>query len=82
MTASRISPLYGSLAELRLMEEPAMLLPGRTQRYREVLEDAYAAYSRIETVIDALGQQLEYEHKRLDEGVRRYGPREVTDEEQ
>lgn len=38
-----------------------------------VLEDTYSAFGRIETGVEALGQQLEHEHARLDEGMKRYG---------
>ena len=48
-------------------------LAGRTETYKETLEDAYAAYGQLETTIDELGAELEYQHKRLDEGVRNYG---------
>jgi len=34
------------------------------------------ASSRIETTVDELGQELEYQHQRLDEGVRSYGEEE------
>lgn len=65
--------LYASLEKLRLMEEPEFLLPGRVDDYHSVLEDAYAAYGKIETRVDELGQQLEAEHARLDKGVKKYG---------
>ncbi len=65
--------LYTSLEKLRLMEEPEFLLPGRVDDYHRVLEDAYAAYGKIETRVDELSQQLEAEHARLDKGVKTYG---------
>jgi len=65
--------LYASLEKLRQLEGPEFLLPGRVDDYHNVLEDAYAAYSKIETRVDELGQQLEAEHARLDEGVKKYG---------
>ena len=65
--------LYASLEKLRLMEETEFLLPGRVDDYHSVLEDAYAAYGKIETRVDELGQQLEAEHARLDKGVKKYG---------
>jgi hypothetical protein len=55
------------------MEGPEFLLPGRIGAYHRVLEDAYAMYSKIETRVDELGQQLEAEHARLDKGVNKYG---------
>ncbi len=45
----------------------------RVDDYHSILEDAYAAYSKIETRVDELGQELEAEHARLDEGVKKYG---------
>ena len=63
-----------SLEKLRQMEDPEMLLEGRIEVYRRTLEDTYAAYSTIETIIDELGQELEAQHARLDEGVKKYGP--------
>jgi hypothetical protein len=65
--------LYASLEKLRQLEGPEFLLPGRVDDYHSVLEDAYAAYGKIETRVDELGQRLEAEHARLDEGVKMYG---------
>jgi hypothetical protein len=61
--------LYTSLEKLRQLEGPEFLLPGRVDDYHSILEDAYAAYGKIETRTDELGQQLEAEHTRLDAGV-------------
>jgi hypothetical protein len=65
--------VYANLEQLRLMEGPENLLPGGVDAYRLLLEDAYAAYSKVETTVDELGQQLEAEHARLDAGVKKYG---------
>ena len=67
---------YEKLEALRAMEGPELLLLGRTKHYQSMLEDAYTAYSRVETTVDELGQELEYQHQRLDEGMRRYGDEE------
>lgn len=72
----RLRVVYANLANLKLMEGPELLLPGRVENYRTMLEAAYAAYGQVETVVDELGQALEYEHARLDEGMRKYGTRE------
>ena len=64
--------LYTSLEKLRQLEGPEFLLPGRVDDYHSILEDAYAAYGKIETRVDELGQQLEAEHARLDKGVKTY----------
>jgi hypothetical protein len=65
--------LYEKLETLRAMEGPELLLPGRTKHYQSVLEDAYMASSRIETTVDELGQELEYQHQRLDEEEKERG---------
>ena len=65
--------LYAKLAALRAIQGPELLLPGRTKSYREVLEDAYMTYHKVETTVDALGQALEDEHRRLNRAVQRYG---------
>ena len=68
-----IRTFYAKLEQLRAMEGPEFLLPGRTEIYQQALEDAYAAYGRLETTVDEIGTELEYQHQRLDEGVRKYG---------
>jgi hypothetical protein len=65
--------LSASLEKLRQLEGPEFLLPGSVDDYHRILEDAYAAYGTIETRVDELGQQLEAEHARLDQGVKKYG---------
>ena len=50
-----------------------LLLPGRIRSFKEVVADAYAAYTNVETTVDSLGQALEEERKRLDRAVQRYG---------
>jgi len=64
--------LYASLEKLHQLEGPEFLLPGKVNDYHNILEDAYAAYGKIETRVDELGQELEAEHTRLDEGVKKY----------
>lgn len=41
--------LSARLEKLRHLEGPEFLLPGRVDDYHSVLEDAYAAYGKIET---------------------------------
>jgi len=36
-----------------------ILLPGKIEHYHNFLEDAYAAYGKVEMVVDELSQQLE-----------------------
>ena len=65
--------LYASLETLRSVEGPELLLPGKIESCRSTLEDASTAYAKIETAVDEWGQELEYQHLRLDEGVKKYG---------
>lgn len=65
--------VYASLEKLHQLDGPEFLLPGRIDAYHSLLEEAYAAFGRIETRVDELGQQLEDEHQRLDKGVKKYG---------
>ena len=45
-----------------------ILIPGGPQeRYHQIVEEAYAALGLIETQVDALRSELEYQHQRLDE---------------
>jgi len=67
-----LNTLYASLEKLRNFEWPEFLSPGGIEQYNSVLEDAYAAYGKIETIIDALGQELEYQHTGLDRAVKQY----------
>ena len=40
---------------------------GPQSRYHQIVEEAYAALGLIETQVDELRTELEYQHKRLDE---------------
>ena len=68
-----VHTLYASLETLRNFEGPEFLLPGRIEQYHSALEDAYAAYGKVETTIDELGQELECHHTRLEKAVKRFG---------
>jgi len=48
--------LYAKLAALKAIQGPELLLPGRTKSYREMLEDVYTTYQKVETTVDVLGQ--------------------------
>src|SRR5947209_16598554 len=50
-----------------IMAENILIPGGPQERYRQLLEEAYAALGLIETQVDELGAELEYQHKRLDE---------------
>jgi hypothetical protein len=58
---SRLDTLTSIIAE-------NILIPGGPQeRYHHIIEEAYAALGLIETQVDELRAELEYQHKRLDE---------------
>lgn len=60
--------LRSRLNTLASINATNITVPGGPQaRYHQIIEEAYAAYSLIETEVDALGQELEYQHKRLDD---------------
>ena len=60
--------VYARLDTLaRISSVDAPLLKGSQAGYHEIIEDAYAALSRVETAVDALRTELEYQHQRLDE---------------
>ncbi len=45
-----------------------ILVPGGPQeRYHQIVEEAYATLGLIETKVDELRAELEYQHQRLDE---------------
>lgn len=58
------------LAQLRCMDSETLQSPESIAVYHQTLEAAYAAYGRIETVIDEIGEQLEAEHMRLDTAIK------------
>ena len=44
-----------------------ILIPGGPQeQYHQIVEEAYSALGLIETQVDELRAELEYQHKRLD----------------
>ena len=65
--------VYSCLEKLKSIEGPELNVPGSIDQYLSLLEDAFAAYDRVETTVDELGQALEYEHARLNKAVKRYG---------
>ncbi len=54
--------LSALLDELRSMSNADVL----SAPYHPTIEAAYAALAKIETEVDTLGQELEYQHQRLD----------------
>lgn len=65
--------VYANLEKLKSIAGPELHVPGSIDQYQSLLEDAYAAYDRVETTVEELGQALEYEHARLDQAVEQYG---------
>jgi hypothetical protein len=65
--AMALQILWERLYQLSSINEANIFLPGRQEaRYHEILEEAYAALGLVETGIDDLRDELEYQHKRLD----------------
>jgi len=63
-----IEGLRSRLDTLASITASNILIPGGPQeRYHEIVEEAYATLGLIETQIDELRTELEYQHKRLDE---------------
>jgi hypothetical protein len=66
--ATAIRDLRMRLGRLSSINEATILVPGELEmRYQEIIEEAYAALGLVETQIDELRAELEYQHKRLDE---------------
>ena len=60
--------LYSRINTLSSIDAENILFPSGPQaRYHEILEEAYAALSKVETEVDALRSELESQHKHLDE---------------
>jgi prefoldin subunit 5 len=63
-----IAGIRSRLDTLASINEANILIPGGPQeRYHAIVEEAYAALGLIETQVDELRTELEYQHKRLDE---------------
>jgi hypothetical protein len=60
--------VYVRLGALASISSADILNPAGPQaRYHEIVEDAGAALGKVETIVDALRAELEYQHRRLDE---------------
>ena len=64
-TIDALRILSARLETLRHMEKTELELPDQQQQHAPVLEDAYATFAKIETFVDELWQELEYQHERL-----------------
>ncbi len=63
-----IAGIRSPLDQLASINTANILVPGDPQeRYHAIVEEAYAALGLIETQIEELRTELEYQHKRLDE---------------
>ena len=63
-----LAGLRSRLDILASINEDIGLIPGGPQeRYHAIIEEAYATLGLVETQIDELRAELEYQHKRLDE---------------
>jgi hypothetical protein len=72
--------IYARLDTLASINAANILVPSGPQaRYHEIVEEAGAALGQVETVVDMLREQLEYEHRRLDE-ARDAALKEATEE--
>lgn len=66
--SAAIADIRSRLDTLAIITADNILIPGGPQeRYHAIVEEAYAALGLIETQIDELRAELEYQHKRLDE---------------
>jgi hypothetical protein len=63
-----IAGIRSRLDTLASITADNILIPGGPQeRYQAIVEEAYVVLGLIETQIDELRAELEYQHKRLDE---------------
>jgi prefoldin subunit 5 len=66
--AAAIQGVRNRLDTLASITGENILVPGGPQaQYYQIVEEAYAALGLIETQVDELRAELEYQHKRLDE---------------
>ncbi len=66
--AAAFAGIRSRLDTLASINAENILIPGGPQeRYHQIVEEAYVALGLIETEIDTLRAELEYQHTRLDE---------------
>jgi hypothetical protein len=66
--SAAIAGIRSRLDILASIEASTILIPGGPQeRYHAIVEEAYAMLGLIETQLDELKTELEWQHKRLDE---------------
>ena len=67
-TGAALHTLATCLDTLTSINAGNILLPGGPQeRYHQILEEAYVALGRLEAVVEQMSQELEEQHRRLDE---------------
>lgn len=60
--------IHNRLDTLASINAENILVPGGPQEhYHQIVEEAYAALGLIETKVDELRAELEYQHQRLEE---------------
>jgi hypothetical protein len=60
--------IHSRLDTLASITTENILMPGGPQeRYHQIVEEAYSVLGLLETQVDELRAELEYQHKRLDE---------------
>ncbi len=66
--AAALAGIRNRLDMLASITAENILIPGGPQeRYHHIIEEAYVALGLIETQVDELRAELEYQHQRLDE---------------
>ncbi len=66
--AAAIQGIRSRLNTLASVTAENILIPGGPQEhYHQIVEEAYSVLGLIETEVDALRTELEYQHQRLDE---------------
>ncbi len=75
-TIASLQKLYARLETLRHLDIADLQFPGQQKYYEHTLEDAYAALAQVETALDELGQELEFQHQHLGEAVEHYAQEE------
>lgn len=66
--AAALQDIRNRLDTLASITAENIVIPGGPQEhYHQIIEEAYVALGLVETEVDALRAELEYQHTRLDE---------------
>ena len=80
--SAALSGIRSRLDTLASITAADILIPDRPQeRYHHIVEEAYAALGLVETQVDELRAELEYQHNRLD-GLRDAALAEIVQDEE